>query len=84
MKNALIADRKDLLRSDAFRSLILIILGSGALFAFLYDKLKKEYSILILGLLILFDLFAVDKRYLNADRFVKPTIIAEVTVADSC
>ena len=75
MKTALIADRKELLRSDAFRSLILIILGSGALFAFLFNKLKKEYSILILGLLILFDLFAVDKRYLNADRFVKPTVL---------
>jgi len=75
MKIALIADRKELLRSDAFRSLILIILGSGALFAFLFNRLKKEYSILILGLLILFDLFAVDKRYLNADRFVKPTVL---------
>jgi hypothetical protein len=75
LKNALIADRKDLLRSDAFRSLIFIILGSGVLFAFLYNKLKREYSILILGFLILFDLFAVDKRYLNADRFVRPNVI---------
>jgi len=75
LKNALIADRKDLLRSDAFRSLIFIILASVVLFAFLYNKLKREYSFLILGLLILFDLFAVDKRYLNADRFVRPNVI---------
>ncbi len=64
-----------MLRSDAVRSLIFILLASGAILAFLYDKLKKEYSILILGLLILFDLFAVDRRYLNADRFVKPAAL---------
>ena len=75
LKNALVADRKDLLRSDAFRSLVFILSGSGALFAFLYGKLKREYSILILGLLILVDLFSVDKRYLNADRFVRPNVI---------
>lgn len=86
LKDALISDRKGLLRADAFRSLIFIALGSGAIMAFLFNKIKKEYSILIVGLLILFDLFSVDKRYLNADRFVKPTAIQKSlspTVADN-
>ena len=74
-RNALITDRKDLLKSDALRSLIFILLGSGAILAFLYEKLKKEYSILILGLLILADLWTVDKRYLDADRFVKKSVM---------
>jgi hypothetical protein len=86
LKIPLIADRKDLLRSDAVRSLIFILLGSGALMVFLFDKLKKEYSILILGLLILVDLWGVDKRYLNADRFVKPAALQKLfapTAADA-
>jgi hypothetical protein len=86
LKTPLIADRKELLRSDALRSLILILLASGSIFGFLYNKLKKEYSILILGLLILFDLWSVDRRYLNADRFVKPAVMQKAfaqTVADA-
>jgi hypothetical protein len=75
LKNMLIEDRKDLLRSDAVRSLIFILLGSAAILAYIYDKLRKEYSILIIGFLILADLWSVDKRYLNADRFVKPSVL---------
>jgi len=37
--------------------------------------LRKEYSILILGFLILIDLWSVDKRYLNADQFERPSAI---------
>jgi hypothetical protein len=74
LKNTLIADRKDLLRSDGIRSLVFILLSSGVIAAFLYEKLKKEYSILIIGVLILVDLWSVDKRYLNADRFEKPSV----------
>jgi hypothetical protein len=75
LKSAMIADRKDLLRSDSLRSLIFILLSSGVIFAFLYDKLRKEYAIAIIGVLIIFDLWPVDKRYLNADRFENPSVI---------
>jgi len=75
LKNAMISDRKDLMKSDAFRSLVFILLASGAIFVLLYEKLRKEYFILIIGLLILIDLWIVDKRYLNADRFEKPSVI---------
>jgi hypothetical protein len=51
------------------------LFASGIILAFINDKLRKEYSILILGLLILFDLWSVDKRYLNADRFEKPSVM---------
>jgi hypothetical protein len=75
LTGALIADRKQLLRSDSFRSLVFIILSSGVILAFITDKIKKEYSILIIAVLIVFDLWSVDKRYLNADRFEKPSVI---------
>jgi hypothetical protein len=75
LTSALVADRKQLLRSDAFRSLIFILLSSGVILAFVAEKIRKEYAILIIAVLIVFDLWTVDKRYLNADRFEKPTII---------
>jgi len=86
LKVAMIADRKDLLRSDSLRSLVLILLASGAIVAFLYDKLRKEYAILLIGALVILDLWIVDKRYLNADRFVKPSVFQKSiapTPADS-
>ncbi len=65
----IVSDRKDLLRSDAFRSLLFILLFCGALYAFITEKLKAGYFIFATGLLILIDLWTVDKRYMNADRF---------------
>ena len=75
LKNALINDRRELLRADSFRSLLLILLGAGTLFAFVAGKVKKEYATLLLGALILFDLWGAGKRYLSADRFERPSVI---------
>lgn len=67
---ALRDDRKMLLRMDAFRSLVFILLSAGLLFLFLKKKIKQNTTIGILALLILIDLWAVDKRYMNNDNFV--------------
>lgn len=86
LKTALVSDRKGLLRADGFRSLLFILLGAGTLFAFISGKLKKEYATLLLGALILFDLWGAGKRYLDADRFEKPSVIQKSftpSVADS-
>ncbi|MBI5218220.1 MAG: YfhO family protein [Bacteroidia bacterium] len=66
----LIHDRESILRTDAFRSLIFILLTGGLLYAYLYQKIKLQYTYIILALLILFDLWPVDKRYMNNDAFV--------------
>jgi hypothetical protein len=86
LKDALIADRKNLLRNDAVRSLVFILLGSGVILGFIFDKLRKEYAILIIALLIVLDLWTVDKRYLDADRFERPAVIQKSfapTMADA-
>ncbi len=71
--SALIADRKDLLSSDALRSFFFIVLAAGALFATLKikgDKTKLTvYCSVALVLLVIIDLWNVDKRYLNNDKF---------------
>lgn len=70
---ALIADRKDLLSSDAIRSFFFILLASATLLATLKMKGNKQqtafYATLGLIVLVLIDLWNVDKRYLDNDKF---------------
>jgi hypothetical protein len=80
LSSALIYDRKALLRSDALRSFVLILLGTAVLLAFYYEKIKKEYAIIFFGLLFLVDMWFVDKRYLNADNFIRPKEVAKSSV----
>lgn len=68
--SALISDRAMLLRSDAFRSLIFILLTAGLVWMFVKDKIKAQWATIILALLFLLDLGFVGKRYLNSDNFV--------------
>jgi len=75
LKPALISDRKGLLRADSIRSLAFILLASGSILGFVSGKLRKEYSILIITVLIMFDLWGAGKRYLDADRFERPLMI---------
>ena len=71
LRTALVSDRRTLLQSDAFRSFFLILLAAAVIMAFYYNKLKKEYAILFLAFLFLTDMWFVDKRYLNADKFIR-------------
>lgn len=68
--DALQADRLMIFRQDAFRSLVFIVFSAVVILAFVYKKLKLEYTLLILGFLILVDMWPVAKRYLNSDHFV--------------
>ena len=69
--NALQSDREGLLSADAWRSFIFIALTFGALWMFLKNKLKSKYVILIVGVLVMADMWTVNKRYLNDDHFVR-------------
>lgn len=62
-------ERLRLLRLDAIRSLVFILLAGGLMWTILFNKIKKEYAYLILGVLILADMFPVNKRYFNNDGF---------------
>ena len=65
--------RSDILSADAWRSFIFIILSAGVLWMFIKGKIKKQYVVIILGILILSDMWSVDKRYLNETHFVEET-----------
>ncbi|WP_044214180.1 YfhO family protein [Saccharicrinis fermentans] len=61
--------RVNLLKMDAIRSFIFILIASASLWFFVVNKLSGKYLIWGLGLLIIIDHWGVDKRYLNNDDF---------------
>ena len=67
--DAVIADRKSLLYSDSFRSLVLISVSFSILWLFLKQHINKTKVIIVFTLLILFDLVQVNLRYVNDDDF---------------
>jgi nitrogen fixation-related uncharacterized protein len=75
ISKALIDDRISLFRTDAFRSFIFIVLGIGALWALINKKINKPLGLIIIGVIILVDLWSVDKRYLNDEKFVSKSIM---------
>ncbi|MFK8059602.1 MAG: YfhO family protein [Polaribacter sp.] len=69
LKDAVIADRKSMLLTDSFRSIILMLLSAGVLWMLLKKKLKQNYAVLAIIVFVLFDLISVNKKYVNEDDF---------------
>ena len=69
--SALVDDRKGLLRGDAIRSMVFILLGAATLWFAYLKKLKHTVAFALLGVLILVDLWSVDKRYLNDSHYIR-------------
>ena len=67
--DAIREDRMSLFTSDAIRSLILILLTAAVLWFFISEKLKLNFAIALVAVLIVFDLVGVDRRYVNNDDF---------------
>jgi len=72
LKETLPLDRAALLRADAFRSLMYILLSAGLIWLYAKNYLKQNLTYVLFGILILFDLAPVAKRYLNNDSFQRP------------
>ncbi len=68
--SALKSERAGLLRADVLRSLVFILLSGGALFAAWKYKLSAWVSIPLFALLVIGDLWMVDSRFLNSDRYI--------------
>ncbi|MEI6576078.1 MAG: YfhO family protein [Bacteroidota bacterium] len=69
LMTAIISDRKSLMQSDAFRSFVFIILAGALVWALLFEKLKKNWVFAGMALLLLVDLWMVDRRYLKNSDF---------------
>ena len=83
--DALQADRVGLLSADAWRSFTFITLTFGVMWMFLKNKISSKYVILIVGVLVLADMWTVNKRYLNDDNFARKSKVQvpyQATAAD--
>ncbi|MEE0923588.1 MAG: hypothetical protein UIB40_04605 [Paludibacteraceae bacterium] len=84
LSDCLLDDRRAMLTSDAWRSLCFILLAAAGAFAYLkIEKMRSGIVIALMGVLILADLWTVDKRFLNDDHFVpKKRNLVTMTEAD--
>ena len=58
-------DREALYTSDVLRSMLFVALAFAVLYLFVKNKMKETTTVIIVGLLMVFDLFMVDKRYVS-------------------
>lgn len=84
LTSAIIADRQHMLTSDAWRSIEFVLLAAVGIVVYLRaEKMKGIVIVVILGALIIGDLWAVDKHYLNDSHFVaKKQQLITPTAAD--
>ncbi len=67
---ALIDDRKKIYVSQLLKSFIIISIIYSFIFFFIKEKLKKNYFIVLLALIISTDLILFSKNYVNNENFV--------------
>ena len=68
--NALKQDRMSLYSADLLRSAFFIMITTGVLWLSIKDRFAQNTAIIIVGLLMISDLFFVDKNYVSGKDFV--------------
>lgn len=66
----LMEGRASILQHDAWRSCGIILLGAGLIYCYMKGLMKAGMLILLLSVVTIGDMWAIDKRYLNASKFV--------------
>ena len=75
--NALVNDRTSLARIDALRSLLFVLIGAGLVWALIKKKMNPQFVFITLAVVILVDLWSIDRRYLNNEKFVEKNVLAQ-------
>lgn len=70
LQEALRSDRRKMLQSDAFRSTIFIALSAALIFAVISQKIKSHWALTGIALLVLIDVWGINRRYLDQDSFI--------------
>ncbi len=73
MLDAVIQERQQLLRKDAFKAFFLVLLSFGTIWAYLKRKITRTHLVIVIGLLTVLDLGIEAKRYFGTDKFVSPS-----------
>lgn len=69
----LVNERLKVFRIDAIKALLYVGITAGVLFLSLKQKLNQNVVLLVIGAVSLFDLWSVNKRYLNDENFIDKT-----------
>ncbi|HBS85721.1 MAG: hypothetical protein A2W91_13540 [Bacteroidetes bacterium GWF2_38_335] len=67
-KSELEGARIDIFSKDLLRTILFLLLTGALIFAYMKLKFKQQYLIIGLGLLLLIDLWTINKRYLNNEK----------------
>ena len=68
--SAIVAVRQSLISADAWRSLLIVAMGACVLFLLYMGKVRPAAAAVLIAIATLFDLYSVNKRYLNTDSFM--------------
>ncbi|MDE5708450.1 MAG: YfhO family protein [Alistipes sp.] len=87
---AMAAERASMMRADAWRSLLMILLAAGGVALYALRKVNKKVLVALLGGAMLLDLVPVDLRFLSSDDFIPsrrrqvlPTAADKAILADT-
>ncbi|SKB66605.1 YfhO family protein [Daejeonella lutea] len=75
--NSLIQDRISMARMDALRSLVFVLIGAGLIWTLINKKLSPQIVFILLAAVILGDMWNIDRRYLNNEKFVEKNVLAQ-------
>lgn len=64
--------RKAVFTADAWRSFIIVVLGFAVLWLLNRKKVSATVALVALAVILVGDMYPVNKRYLNSDNFVTP------------
>ena len=78
----LIDERYGMFREDSIKAIFYVGTVLGVLFLTMKQKLTQNIALIIIGAVSFFDLWSVNKRYLNNDNFVDKEFVQEPFVTE--
>lgn len=80
---ALKSERASVLVSDAWRSLMFVAAASVLLLVYAHGKIKALPAVFVLGVLFLFDMWPVSKRFLSDSDFIPKEQTTAIRITDT-
>ncbi len=78
----LIDERYGMFKEDSIKAIFYVGAVLGVLFLTMKQKLTQNIALIIIGAVSFFDLWSVNKRYLNNDNFVDKEFVQELFVTE--
>lgn len=78
----LIDERNGMFKEDSIKAIFYVGAVLGVLFLTMKQKLNQNIALIIIGAVSFFDLWSVNKRYLNNDNFVDKEFVQEPFVTE--